>query len=67
MKEYRVDVDFRVTKCIYIDAETPEEAEEKVREKCKANPYQYTCNADSAEPIEVTYVVECDEQKRKQV
>ena len=61
MKQYRVDVDFRVTKCIYVDAETPEEAEEKVREKCKNNPYQYTCNADTAEAMDVTDVTECED------
>ena len=60
MKEYRVDVDFRVTKSIYVDAESPEDAEEMVRAKCKANPYQYTCNCDSAEPMEVTDVVEVE-------
>ncbi len=60
MKQFRVDVDFRVTKCIYIDAETPEEAEEIIREKCRSNPYQYTCNADSAELLEVTDVIECE-------
>lgn len=60
MKQFRVDVDFRVTNCIYIDAETPEKAEEMVREKCRSNPYQYTCNADSAELLEVTDVIECE-------
>lgn len=58
MKQFRVDVDFRVTKGIYVDAETAEQAEAIVEQRCKDNPYQYTSNPDSAELDTIVEVVE---------
>jgi hypothetical protein len=61
MKQFRVDVDFRVTKCIFVDAETAEQAEEIVEQRCKDNPYQYTNNPDYAELDAIVEVNEEDE------
>lgn len=58
MKKFRVDVDFRVTKCIYVDAETAEQAEQIVEQRCKDNPYQYTNNPDACTDYSVCDVNE---------
>lgn len=60
MKQFRVDVDFRVTKGIYVDAETAEQAEQIVEQRCKDNPYQYTSNPDYAE---LDAIVEVNEEE----
>lgn len=66
MKQFRVDVDFRVTKCIYVDAETAEQAEQIVKQRCKDNPYQYTSNPDYSELDTIVEVnEEEDEEERK--
>lgn len=60
MKQFRVDVDFRVTKCIYVDAETAEQAEQIVEQRCKDNPYQYTNNPDACTDYSICDVNECE-------
>ena len=62
MKQFRVDVDFRVTKCIYVDAETAEQAEEIVEQRCKDNPYQYTNNPDACTDYSICDVNECEDE-----
>lgn len=61
MKQFRVDVDFRVTKCIFVDAETAEQAEEIVEQRCKDNPYQYTSDPDACTDYSICDVNECEE------
>ena len=61
MKQFRVDVDFRVTKCIFVDAETAEQAEEIVEQRCKDNPYQYTSDPDACTDYSSCDVNEDDE------
>lgn len=60
-KRFEVDVDFRVTKCIFVDAETAEQAEEIVEQRCKDNPYQYTIDPDACTDYSICDVSECDE------
>ena len=60
MKQFRVNVDFRVTKGIYVDAETAEQAEQIVEQRCKDNPYQYTSNPDYSE---LDAIVEVNEEE----
>lgn len=55
-KSYRVDVDFQVTKSIYVEAESEEQAEQLVMEKVKDNPYTYCMNPDSCLDSEVSGV-----------
>jgi len=62
MKQFRVDVDFRVTKCIYVDAETAEQAEQIVEKRCKDNPYQYTCDPDACTDYSICDVNECEDE-----
>lgn len=62
MKQFRVDVDFRVTKCIFVDAETAEQAEEIVEQRCKDNPYQYTNNPDACTDYSICDVNECEDE-----
>ena len=65
MKQFRVDVDFRVTKCIYVDAETAEQAEQIVEQRCKDNPYQYTNNPDACTDYSICDVNECEDEPDK--
>lgn len=58
MKQFGVDVDFRVTKCIYVDAETAEQAEAIVEQRCRDNPYQYTSNPDACTDYSICEVNE---------
>jgi antitoxin component of RelBE/YafQ-DinJ toxin-antitoxin module len=60
-KQFAIDVDFRVTKRIYVDAETAEQAEQMVEERCKANPYQYTSNIDACTDYSIIEVSECED------
>lgn len=60
-KRFNVDVDFRVTKCIFVDAETAEQAEAIVEQRCKDNPYQYTNNPDACTDYSICEVNECEE------
>lgn len=62
MKQFRVDVDFRVTKCIFVDAETAEQAEQIVEQRCKDNPYQYTNNPDACTDYSICDVNECEDE-----
>jgi len=60
MKQFRVNVDFHVMKSIYVDAETAEQAEQIVKQRCKDNPYQYTSNPDYSE---LDAIVEVNEEE----
>lgn len=63
-KSYRVDVDFQVTKSIYVEAESEEQAEQLVMEKVKDNPYVYCMAPDCCLDSEVTGVWQ-EEQEEK--
>ena len=39
MKEYAVDVDFTMSKTVYVNAENEKEARKKVDEEIRHNPY----------------------------
>lgn len=60
-KQFAIDVDFRVTKRIYVDAENAEQAEQKVEERCKANPCQYTSDIDACTDYSIIEVNECED------
>ena len=60
-KQFAVDVDFRVTKRIYIDAENEEQAESKVKEMLDNNPYEHCTRPDSCTDYEICEVNECEE------
>ena len=60
MKQFAIDVDFRVTKCIYVDAETAEEAEKMVKDRLNANPYTDAMNPDSITDFDILEVNECE-------
>lgn len=61
MKQFAIDVDFRVTKRIYVDAETAEQAEKLAKEKLDSNPYQYCTTPDSCTDFDICEVSECEE------
>ena len=68
MKQFSVDVDFRVVKRIYVDAETAEQAEQIVKQRCRDNPYQYTSNPDYSELDAIVEVnEEEDEEEREDI
>lgn len=60
-KQFAIDVDFRVTKRIYVDAENAEQAKQKVEERCKANPCQYTSDIDACTDYSIIEVNECED------
>lgn len=62
MRLYQVDVDFTVTKRIYMEAECTEQARALVEEECKNNPNQFVLKNDACVGIEVTGVSECDQE-----
>lgn len=62
MKQFAIDVDFRVTKRIYVDAENEEQAEQLAKEKLESNPYQYCTNPDSCADYDIYEVSECEEE-----
>lgn len=62
-KQFAIDVDFRVTKRIYIDAENEEQAEQKVKEMLDNNPYEYCTRPDSCTDFEIYEVNECEEDE----
>lgn len=61
-KQFAIDVDFRVTKRIYIDAENEEQAEKKAKEMLDNNPYEYCTSPDSCADYEIYEVNECEEE-----
>ena len=61
MKQFAIDVDFRVTKRIYVDAENEEQAEQLAKEKLDNNPYQYCTNPDACTGYDIYEVNECEE------
>ncbi|MBR5395783.1 MAG: hypothetical protein IK144_12005 [Bacteroidaceae bacterium] len=61
MKQFAIDVDFRVTKRIYVDAETAEQAEKLAKEKLDSNPYQYCTTPDSCTDFDIYEVSECED------
>lgn len=63
MKQYAIDVDFRVTKRIYVDAENEEQAEAMVEKKLKENPYEYCMQCDACTDFPITDVNECEEEE----
>ena len=65
MKHYEVDVDFRVTKRIYIDAENEEQAEQAVEQKCKDNPYEYCLHPDACTDYSICEVNECEDENQE--
>lgn len=60
-KQFSIDVDFRVTKRIYVDAETAEQAEQKAKEMLDNNPYEYCTSPDSCADYDIYEVNECEE------
>lgn len=60
-KQFAIDVDFRVTKRIYVDAENEEQAEKLAKEKLDSNPYQYCTTPDSCTDYDICEVSECEE------
>lgn len=62
-KQFAIDVDFRVTKRIYVDAETAEQAEQIVKEKLDNNPYEYCMTPDACADYEIYEVNECEEDE----
>lgn len=61
-KQFAIDVDFRVTKRIYVDADTEEQAEQKAKEMLDNNPYEYCTSPDSCADYEIYEVNECEEE-----
>lgn len=61
-KQFAIDVDFRVTKRIYVDADTEEQAEQKAKEMLDNNPYEYCTRPDSCADYEICEVNECEEE-----
>ncbi len=61
-KQFAIDVDFRVTKRIYVDADTEEQAEQKAKEMLDNNPYEYCTRPDSCADYEIYEVNECEEE-----
>ena len=60
-KQFSIDVDFRVTKRIYVDAETAEQAEQKAKEMLDNNPYEYCTRPDSCADYDICEVSECED------
>lgn len=60
-KQFSIDVDFRVTKRIYVDAETAEQAEQKAKEMLDNNPYEYCTRHDSCADYDIYDVNECED------
>lgn len=58
MKHFIVDVDFTVTKRLYVEAENAEQASQMVKDKCKVNPSQYYTQADACLEACITEVNE---------
>ena len=59
MKEYAVEIDITVSKRIYVEAESEEQAKEIVREKMKY-PHYYYSKADAFVNYEITDINEED-------
>ena len=53
MKHYVVYADFRVTKSIYVDAESEEQAEKKAKEMIDKDPLKYCLNPDSCAEYDI--------------
>lgn len=62
MKQFAIDVDFRVTKRIYVDAKTAEEAEKMVKDRLTDNPYTDSMNPDSVADFDILEVSECEQE-----
>lgn len=60
-KQFAIDVDFRVTKRIYVDAENAEQAEQKAKEMLENNPYEYCTRPDSCADYDIYEVNECED------
>lgn len=60
-KKFAIDIDFRVTKRIYVDAENEEQAEKLAKEKLDSNPYQYCTTPDSCTDFDICEVSECED------
>ena len=59
-KNFCVSVDITMAKNIYVEAENEEEANAKVREMIKKNPYDYAYNFSHYVGYEITDVYEDD-------
>ena len=66
-KQFAIDVDFRVTKRIYVDAENEEQAEQLAKEKLDNNPYQYCTSPDSCTDFDIYEVSECEEEEKSEL
>ena len=60
MKEYCVSVDITMSKNIYVDAESEEQAMELAKEKVKNEPFYFAGSADAFVNVEATDANECD-------
>lgn len=58
MKEFTVEVDIKVSKRIYVDAENEKEAKAKVNEMVKNYPHYYYTKADAYVSHEIYDVYE---------
>jgi hypothetical protein len=65
-KQFAIDVDFRVTKRIYVDADTAEQAEQIIKEKLDNNPYQYCTSPDACSGYDIYEVNECEEEEKSE-
>ena len=61
MRHFQVDIDFTVTKHLYIDAESEEQAQEIVKQKLDDNPYDYCLQPDACVDYNITDVSEYED------
>lgn len=66
-KKFAIDIDFRVTKRIYVDAENEEQAEKLAKEKLDTNPYQYCTDPDCCTDYEIFEVSDCGLDEKSEI
>jgi hypothetical protein len=67
MKQFAVDVDITMSKRIYVDAESEEQAEQIAKQKLDNNPYDYCLQPDACVDYNITDVNEYEDDSESGV